>query len=129
MFRISSLLVVFAALWPVSVRLSDVSIVDYVWGPGFALQVGAALIVAGQAGGRRTETESTSSVMRLSATSRVDAVSEELLQQLDHLLRHRVVGVLLGPRLAVLCDEDQHGVRLVLRLGEHSKVHAIQNPF
>lgn len=45
-------LVVFAALWPVSIRLGDVSIVDFVWAPGFLLQIGAALIVAVQVGGR-----------------------------------------------------------------------------
>lgn len=45
-------LAMFAALWPVSVCLTDVSVADFMWGPGFAFQIGVALVVAGEDGAR-----------------------------------------------------------------------------
>ena len=33
-------LICFLLLWPISLLKRDVSIVDFVWGPGFALQLG-----------------------------------------------------------------------------------------
>ena len=45
-------LALFLTLWPVSILKRDVSIVDFVWGPGFALQLGVALYVAAAFGER-----------------------------------------------------------------------------
>ena len=44
----AALAVLFIGLWAVSVRISDVSIVDPVWGPAFAV-VALACLIAGDA--------------------------------------------------------------------------------
>lgn len=38
-------LLLFAALWPFSIKRRDVSIVDFAWGPGFAIQLIVAVLV------------------------------------------------------------------------------------
>ena len=45
-------LVCFLALWPISLRLHDVSIVDFVWAPGFAIQLALAIWLFGALGDR-----------------------------------------------------------------------------
>lgn len=40
----------FTALWPLSLRWQDVSIVDIAWGPGFVGQLSVALVVLGTTG-------------------------------------------------------------------------------
>ncbi len=42
----------FALLWPLSVRLRDASIVDYVWAPGFLAQLGIAVFLLDGVGTR-----------------------------------------------------------------------------
>lgn len=42
----------FLALWPISVRLHDVSIVDFVWAPGFAVQLSLAIWLFDRIGAR-----------------------------------------------------------------------------
>lgn len=45
-------LVLFAALWPLSVWKRDASLVDFLWAPGFAVQIGLAAWLAGSVGDR-----------------------------------------------------------------------------
>ena len=45
-------LVCFLLLWPISLRLHDVSIVDFVWAPGFAIHLAVAAWLFGALGDR-----------------------------------------------------------------------------
>ena len=42
----------FVALWPISLRLRDASIVDFAWAPGFLVQLSIALALIPEAGAR-----------------------------------------------------------------------------
>ena len=45
-------LLAFVALWPISLRVRDASIVDFAWAPGFLGQLGIAIVLIPEAGAR-----------------------------------------------------------------------------